>query len=281
MIIDGFGVGVSIPGPGNVGDLVQGNFIGQYFVSQFDPITGAALPAPNTQIFTGIGNSLQGVLLGSTNATIGGFNPQENNVIAGNGLQGVEILPGAVGNQVLGNQIGIAGPSLGGRFAIAPNGLDGVLIASSGAGGGQWGLRLQQRHRRGDNGAGNLISANLGNGVHITGSGATLNQVEGNFIGTAPGGGVLFGQGDPGNSGDGVLIENAPNNIIGGSSQYSAERHLGQQGRWRADHGDLGHRQHRCEQYHRPELGWDCESWGTRGKASTSSRPATWSALGT
>ena len=61
-----------------------------------------------------MGNSLQGVLLGSTNATIGGFDPQENNVIAGNGLQGVSILPGAVGNQVLGNQIGIAGPSLGG-----------------------------------------------------------------------------------------------------------------------------------------------------------------------
>ena len=71
------------------------------------------------------------MLLGSTNATIGGFNPQENNVISGNGLQGVSILPGAVGNQVLGNQIGIAGPSLGGRFAIAPNGADGVLIASS------------------------------------------------------------------------------------------------------------------------------------------------------
>ena len=78
-----------------------------------------------------MGNSLQGVLLGSTNATIGGFDPQENNVIAGNGLQGVEILPGGVGNQVLGNQIGIAGPSLGGRFAIAPNGADGVLIASA------------------------------------------------------------------------------------------------------------------------------------------------------
>ena len=31
LIIDGFGVGVSIPGPNDVGDLVQGNFIGQYF----------------------------------------------------------------------------------------------------------------------------------------------------------------------------------------------------------------------------------------------------------
>ena len=44
LIIDGFGVGVSIPGPNDVGDLVQGNFIGQYFLSEFDPINrgGAA-----------------------------------------------------------------------------------------------------------------------------------------------------------------------------------------------------------------------------------------------
>ena len=60
LIIDGFGVGVSIPGPGDVGDLVQGNFIGQYFVSQFDPRTGVALPAPNMQIFTGHGELTPG-----------------------------------------------------------------------------------------------------------------------------------------------------------------------------------------------------------------------------
>ena len=47
LIIDGFGVGVSIPGPDDVGDLVQGNFIGQYFLSEFDPTTGAALTGPN------------------------------------------------------------------------------------------------------------------------------------------------------------------------------------------------------------------------------------------
>ena len=63
-----------------------------------------------------------------------------------------------------------------------------------------------------------MISGNLGNGVHIIGPGATLNLVEGNYIGLAPGGTVVFGQGNPGNSGNGVLIENAPDNIIGGSS---------------------------------------------------------------
>ena len=180
LIIEGFGVGVAIPGPNDVGDRVEGNFIGQYFVSEFDPTTGAPVPAPNTQIFTGIGNSLQGVLLGSTNAVIGGFTPQENNVIIGNGQQGVEILAGAVGNQVLGNQIGIAGPSLGGLYAIASNGSDGVLIASGSTGGSASSNVIGGATTAG---AGNLISANDGNGVHIMGAAATRNLIEGNYIG--------------------------------------------------------------------------------------------------
>ena len=207
LIIDGFGVGVEIPSPDNVGDLVQGNFIGQYFLSEYNLQTGVLQTGPGGQIFTGFGNSLQGVLLGSTNATIGGVETQDNNVITGNGLEGVSILAGAVGNQVLGNQIGIAGPSLGGRFAIAPNGGDGVLInASSNVVGGATG------------GAGNLISGNLGNGVHITGVGTTENLVEGNYIGPGPGGGFLFGADDPGNVGDGVLIEDASDTTVGGAN---------------------------------------------------------------
>jgi hypothetical protein len=206
LIIDGFGVGVSIPGSDDVGDRIQGNFIGQYFVPLYDTQTGALAPAPS-QAFVGTGNSLQGVLLGSTNATVGGADPDENNVIAGNGLQGISILAGADGNQVFGNQIGIAGPSTAGLYAIAPNRAEGVLIASSSnAVGGE------------TSGEGNLISENAGDGVHIIGAAATRNQVEGNYIGVAPGGGFLFGSGDPGNSGDGVLIDGAPNNIIGGSS---------------------------------------------------------------
>ena len=164
-------------------------------------------PSRSSEIFTGTGNSQQGVLLGSTNATIGSVDPQENNVITGNGLQGVSILPGAEGNQVIGNQIGIAGPSLAGLFAIAPNGAEGVLIASS-----------SNEVGGSTSGAGNLISANVGDGVHIVGVAATRNQVEGNYIGIGPGGGFVFGQGDPGNLGNGVFIDNAPDNIVGGSS---------------------------------------------------------------
>ena len=57
------------------------------------------------------------MVLYSSNTTVGGSNPQENNVICGNGAQGILIQPGASGNQVLGNQIGIAGPSDNGLYA--------------------------------------------------------------------------------------------------------------------------------------------------------------------
>ena len=149
-------------------------------------------------VFAGQGNSLQGVLLGSTNATVGGTSPQDNNVIVGNGLQGVSVLVGAEGNQILGNQIGIAGPTTNGRFTIAPNGAEGVLVAASTTNVGGAAA-----------GAGNLISGNASHGVRITGAAATRNLVEANFIGVGPGGGFLFGAGDPGNGGDGVRIEDS------------------------------------------------------------------------
>ena len=213
LIITGFGVGVSVPNPGVVGDLIQGNEIGGYFLFPVDPVTGIALPSPNQVAFVRQGNSAQGVLLGSTNTTVGGTETQDANVITGNGLQGVSILQGAQGNQVLGNQIGIAGPSANGRFIIAGNGAEGVLIAdSSNSVGGP------------APGAGNLISGNGGDGVHIVGPAATRNDVQGNYIGIGPGGGFLLGTGDPGNLGDGVRIENASDNNIGGTA--AADRNV-------------------------------------------------------
>ena len=47
---------------------------------------------------------------------------------------------------------------------------------------------------------------------------ATQNVVAGNEIGTATGGGYLFGNMDPGNRGNGVEIQDAANNVIGGTS---------------------------------------------------------------
>ena len=111
LIVDGFGVGVSVPVKGVVGALIQGNDIGKYPLFPVDPVTGIPITGPDAITIGGHGNSLQGVLLASTNATVGGVENQDDNVIIGNGDQGVSILPGAQGNQVIGNQIGIIGPS--------------------------------------------------------------------------------------------------------------------------------------------------------------------------
>ncbi len=212
LIIDGFGVGVSVPhldasGNPNVGDLILGNFIGTYFVYPVDPNTGFALPSPNNVAVEGIGNSLQGVLLDSNNTTVGGTNPEENNVISGNGQEGVLIQADATGDGVEGNQIGLMGPSTNGLYYIRGNGAEGVVVlGSSDQIGGP------------TSAAGNLISGNASNGIRISGPVATRTIVAANIIGLGPGGGYAFGTGNPGNgdAGDGILIEDSALNQIGG-----------------------------------------------------------------
>ena len=205
LIIDGFGNGVSVPNPTDVGNLAQGNFIGKYLLYPVDTNSGAALPAPDNIILAGLGNNLEGVYLNSNNTTLGGTNPQEDNVISGNGLQGVWIDTAGTGNVVEGNQIGMIGPSDNGLYFQEGNGKEGVLVnGSSNAIGGAGAT------------AANVISGNAGAGVHIVGPIATRTVVGANLIGLAPGGGYLFGTGDPGNGGDGVRIENSSGNQIGG-----------------------------------------------------------------
>jgi CSLREA domain-containing protein len=218
MAIEGFNIGVEIPQASNAGDLIQGNFIGEYLAYPFDPELGTPEPAPNSVELIGNGNSLQGVVLYSRNTTLGGADAQDSNVIGGNGMQGVLIEPGASGNQVLNNQIGLAGPASNNFYFSAGNGADGVLIASSGTASDPSGIVYASSNTIGSTGAGNLISDNAGAGVHIMGVGATRNLVEGNNIGLAAGGGYVFGDAQPGNLGDGVWIDDAPDNQIGGSS---------------------------------------------------------------
>ncbi|MGZ5981357.1 MAG: hypothetical protein ACXWO3_10450 [Isosphaeraceae bacterium] len=106
LIISGFNVGVSVSALDTnhnpvVGDLIQGNSIGDYYTYPVDTDTGAALPSPDNVEFVRAGNSQQGVVLNSSNTTVGGSNPQENNIICGNGAQGILVQPGASGNQIL------------------------------------------------------------------------------------------------------------------------------------------------------------------------------------
>jgi hypothetical protein len=60
-------------------------------------------------------------------------------------------------------------------------------------------------------GAGNVVSGNAGNGVYVAGNASSGNAVQGNFIGTTP-----TGLAPLGNVRDGVFIDGAPNNTVGG-----------------------------------------------------------------
>ena len=133
---------------------------------------------------------------------IGGSGPGEGNLISGNGGDGVKI-DGigvhAAGNHVIGNTIGA---DVSGSRALG-NGKNGVYIYWS----------AENQIGGGAAGEGNLISGNWQAGVKIELPTASNNRVLGNRIGTDVSGSVALG-----NQGDGVLIDQAPGNQIGGGA---------------------------------------------------------------
>src|SRR5204863_968867 len=60
LSIDGFDVGVSVPQANDVGNLIQGNYVGRYLLYLVDPLTGVPLPT-NNEAVAGLGNSSAGV----------------------------------------------------------------------------------------------------------------------------------------------------------------------------------------------------------------------------
>ena len=176
--------GVFMTGAATTGNLVQGNYIGTNEAG-----TGA------------VANTLDGVLInGSPSNTIGGTAAGAGNVISGNSRFGVEIVnSGSTGNLVQGNLIGT---NAAGTGAVG-NTKSGVVVfnaASNTVGGTAVGSR-------------NMISGNGENGVFLGAAGATGNLVQGNYIGTD-----ITGAVDLGNTLDGVLVNAAPSNTIGGTA---------------------------------------------------------------
>lgn len=216
LAINGFGTGVLVSGPDATGVLIQGNAIGNYLVYPVDADTGEPPPESASAQLIRQGNSGPGIVIASSNATIGGRLPQEANLIAGNGGQGVLVLRSAVGNLIAGNQIGVAGPTINGLFYISGNAQEGIRIESSGLdfppGAGSSSTTVDV----------NLISANRGDGIHVIGPTAgrasTRINITGNYIGLGPGGGFRFGVSDTGNLGAGVRIDSGSDNRIGGNS---------------------------------------------------------------
>ena len=170
------GKGIWLLGNGNV---VAGNYIGT-------DVTGAA----------GLGNAGSGVTIWSGSNTVGGTTGAARNIISDNG-GGIVISYGAMSNQILGNYIGT---DVTGAAGLGNAG-SGVILqvgASDNTIGGTV------------SGAGNLISANTGPGIVIARD-QTGIVVQGNYIGTD-----VTGTADLGNGQDGVLIDRASGNTVGG-----------------------------------------------------------------
>ena len=182
-VISGNANGVLIQGSGATANAVEGNYIGT-------DATGTA----------NLGNLIYGVQInGAPGNTIGGTASGARNVLSGNGSSGVLIEnSGATANAVEGNYIGTdaTGTADLGNFSYGVF----VVNASSNTIGGT------------ASGARNIISGNDLYGVFL-GSGATSNAVEGNYIGTD-----ATGTADLGNFRNGVFIENASSNTIGGTA---------------------------------------------------------------
>ncbi len=181
--------GIDIYGSGTSNNVVDGDYIGTNAVSSVT-----------------LGNSGPGVEIeyGASDNTIGGTTALAGNVISDNGNAGVIIDDtfgvGTTGNIVEGDYIGTdpAGDSLGN---------DGGGMSIVAAGGNTIGGAAA--------GEGNVISDNVGDGLDIDNSGTMTpqdNVVEGNFIGTNPGGTAALP-----NTGAGLSIIGGSDNTIGGA----------------------------------------------------------------
>ncbi|RLD25795.1 MAG: hypothetical protein DRI54_04150, partial [Bacteroidetes bacterium] len=172
--------GIYLSDNSTVGSMVKRNFIGTDFLGESQ-----------------IGNLSDGILIsrGSSNNKI------IENLISGNAENGILITPEndlvPQNNEIQNNAIGT---NFSGDLAI-PNLDNGIVIDSCSnnlIGGESWE-------------DGNLISGNMKNGIVIQKNGATGNKIQNNYIGTSDDSKEPIP-----NLLDGILILNAPNNIIGG-----------------------------------------------------------------
>jgi hypothetical protein len=178
-----------------------------------DTVTGSYFGTDGTgTIAKGNGGSGIGILSG--NNTIGGDTANLRDVISGNKGNGIVISgSSATGNVVKGIYIGT---NASGSAALG-NGADGLLIvhAPNNTIGGTTGVTPGGACT----GDCNLISGNGANGMGIWLSGATGNNVKGNFIGMNPAGTAALSNGDIG-----LEIQDTDSNTVGGTTP--AERNI-------------------------------------------------------
>jgi hypothetical protein len=207
--IEGFGVGVELASGGNtvIGDRIGGGSgTGIYIAggSNSNRILGNYVGTLDGVTADANGSGIE--VLGNDNI-IGGSVAGQGNLLSGNTNDGIFIGPGAVnvtGNVVEGNLVGTRSD---GQRSL-PNG-NGIVIQGGGP--------QQPAASNNSIGPGNVISGNIADGLILVNSMTTANTVTGNFIGTDPSGGFAVR-----NGADGVFIDNAPSNTIGGTTASAA-----------------------------------------------------------
>jgi parallel beta-helix repeat protein len=199
LVSGNHGTGIAVTGASASGNVIASNHVGTDASGSYS-----------------VGNWADGILLtnapnntvgGTTGVTIGGSCTGDCNLSSGNGANGIGIWQSAAsGNVVVGNYAGVDNT---GRTAL-PNG-DIGFEAQDAPNNTIGGTTPAER---------NVFSGNLGAGVSLTGSSATGNVVEGNFIGPDVTGSIGMG-----NHKMGVNIgspsggsNNAHNNTIGGTT---------------------------------------------------------------
>jgi hypothetical protein len=175
------GDGVDVNGASATGNRIQGNRVGT-------DVTGTAA----------LGNASDGVAVFSgQNNSVGGAAAGAGNLISGNAGRGFTVA--ANNTAVQGNRVGT---DVSGTAALG-NGGDGVAILGTTGNtvGGTTAL------------AANVIAANGGSGLLLSGANARTNLIQGNFIGTDTSATVNLG-----NAGDGVTVSGGSNNTVGGTA---------------------------------------------------------------
>ncbi len=179
------GPGILLDGAGVTGNVIQNGFIGTTL--------NATAVVPNTGDGVVVRNGAAG-------------NTVTASVVSGNTGAGVRIAAGATGTIVTGNAIGSHPFSLATGFGNGGNGVEIDAANTNTIGGTTPAAR-------------NVISGNALNGVLIA-TGSSGNLVQGNYIGTTATGVAALPNGTTGVPfvGDGVRIDGANNNTIGGTA---------------------------------------------------------------
>ncbi len=186
-------VGGSVLGTGN---LISGNNYGVFLNGASGNVVAGNLIGTDITGTLAVLNNMGVEFFHSSDNTIGGTTTGEGNLISGNAIYAVYLYgPTTTGTIVVGNKIGT---DITGTLALAND--TGVQIAG-GASLNTIGEAVP--------GAGNLISGNITDGVHILESGS--NVIAGNLIGTDVTGTFAVDNGYAG-----VFLEDGPGNKIGG-----------------------------------------------------------------